>query len=63
MTWVTALFEKRSPERLPHRCVYSVLHNEKTSYLFGDFQGPDVEKKRKERVYSYVAKKVFFWPI
>ena len=63
MTWLVALFDKRSPDRLPNRCVHSVLHREKTSHLFGDYRGPDAEKTSTERVYSYVAKKVFFWPI
>ena len=63
MTWLIALFDKRSPNRFLNRCVYSVLHSEKTSHLFEDCWGPDAEKKSKETVYSYVAKKVFFWPI
>ena len=29
--WLIALFDKRSPDRLPIRCVHSVLHSEKTS--------------------------------
>ena len=63
VTWLIALFDKRLPNRLPNRRVHYVLHSEKTSHLFGDCQGPDAETKSMERVYSYVAKKVFFWPI
>ena len=63
VTWLIALFDKRWPDRLPNRCVHSVLNSEKTSHLFGDRWGPDAEKKSTKRVYSYVAKRVFFWPI
>ena len=63
LTWSIALFDKMLPDRLPNRCVHSVLHSAKTSHLFGDCCGPDAEKKSTERVYSYLAKKVFFWPI
>ena len=54
------LLNKRPPGRLPNRCVHSVMHSEKTIYLFGDCRGPDTEKKNTERVYSHVPKKVFF---
>ena len=63
VTLLIALFDKRSPDRLPNRCVHIVLHSEKTNHLFGDCRGPDAEKRSTERVYCYVAKKVFFWPI
>ena len=54
MTWLITLFKKRSPDRLPNRCVHSVLHSENTSHLFGDCRGPDAKKRSTERVYSYV---------
>ena len=44
VTQLIALFDKRSPDRLPKRCVHSVLHSEKTRHLFGDCRGPDAEK-------------------
>ena len=42
---IWALLDKRSPGRLPNRCIHSVLHSEKTNHLFGDCWGPDTEKK------------------
>ena len=62
VTWLIALFDKR-PDRLLNRLVHSVLHSEKTSHLFRDCWGPDADKTITERVYSYFAKNVFFWPI
>ena len=55
VTWLIALFDKRSPNRLPNTWFHSVLHSEKTSLLFGDCWGYDAEKKSTKRVYSYVT--------
>ena len=63
VTWLIVIFDKRLPNRFPNICVHSVLHSEKTSHLFVDCWGPDAEKQCMERMYSYVAKKVFYWPI
>ena len=57
--WLTALFDKRSPDRLPNRCVHSVLHSEKTSHLFGDCCGPDAEKKVRRGCTPMLQRKCF----